>query len=125
MNFASWWCRSLCHCWRCPPRYFDSLYSTYHRAVMRFDAAARRLVPWQHLTFLPLLCVAKFGESRAQHLQADRTPNTYSLEQAAAGPTLPKCIQICNLWHCPPAPTAITLRRSSGQVLDRYEFAAL
>ena len=89
------------------PRYFDSLYSTYHRAVMRFDAAARRLVPWQHLTFLPLLCVAKFGESRAQHLQADRSPNTYFIEQAAAGPTLPKCIQICKpgtvRLHRPPS----------------------
>ena len=72
------------------PRCFDSLYSTYHRAVMRFDVAARRLVPWQHLTFLPLLCVAKFGESRAHHLQEDRTPDIFSLEQAAAGPTLPR-----------------------------------
>lgn len=43
------------------PAYFDSLYSRYHQAVLTFDSAARRLISWQHFTFLPLLCVAKFG----------------------------------------------------------------
>ncbi len=44
------------------PRFFHPVFSRYHNAVLHFDAAASRLIPYQHFTFIPLLMVAKFGE---------------------------------------------------------------
>ena len=44
------------------PAFFTSVYSRYHQAVLTFDRTAQLLISWQHFTFLPLLCVAKFGE---------------------------------------------------------------
>ncbi|KAL6615107.1 hypothetical protein ACP70R_037377 [Stipagrostis hirtigluma subsp. patula] len=41
------------------PRLFDSLTSAFYRRVMRFDAAARLLVSYQHWTFYPVMCVAR------------------------------------------------------------------
>lgn len=49
------------------PRFFRPVFSRYHNAVLEFDAAARCLIPYQHLTFIPLLMVAKFGET-ATHM---------------------------------------------------------
>ena len=43
------------------PRFFHPVFSRYHNAVLEFDAAASRLIPYQHFTFIPLLMVAKFG----------------------------------------------------------------
>lgn len=43
------------------PRFFHPVFSRYHNAVLHFDAAASRLIPYQHFTFIPLLMVAKFG----------------------------------------------------------------
>ena len=44
------------------PRFFHPVFSRYHNAVLHFDAAASRLIPYQHFTFIPLLMVAKFGK---------------------------------------------------------------
>jgi hypothetical protein len=44
------------------PRFFQPVFSRYHNAVLHFDAAASRLIPYQHFTFIPLLMVAKFGK---------------------------------------------------------------
>jgi delta8-fatty-acid desaturase len=41
------------------PRLFSSLTSAFYRRVMRFDAAARLLVSYQHWTFYPVMCVAR------------------------------------------------------------------
>lgn len=49
------------------PRFFSPLFSRYHNALLEFDGAARVLIPYQHFTFIPLLMVAKFGETPAQH----------------------------------------------------------
>ncbi|KAL0043302.1 hypothetical protein WJX79_001017 [Trebouxia sp. C0005] len=43
------------------PRFFKPVFSRYHNAVLHFDAAASRLIPYQHFTFIPLLMVAKYG----------------------------------------------------------------
>ena len=45
------------------PRFFHPVFSRYHQAVLEFDAAASRLIPYQHFTFIPLLMVAKFGQT--------------------------------------------------------------
>ena len=45
-------------------RFFRPVFSRYHNALLEFDAAASCLIPYQHLTFIPLLMVAKFGEPR-------------------------------------------------------------
>ena len=42
--------------------YFKSIFSRYHLDTLVFDKAAAKLISVQHLTFLPLLMVAKFGE---------------------------------------------------------------
>lgn len=41
--------------------FFEPVWSTYHQDWLLFDSAARYLISWQHLTFVPLLMVAKFG----------------------------------------------------------------
>ena len=41
--------------------YFKSIFSRYHLNTLVFDKAAAKLISVQHLTFLPLLMVAKFG----------------------------------------------------------------
>lgn len=43
------------------PRFFHPLFSRYHNALLEFDGAAKILIPYQHLTFIPLLMFAKFG----------------------------------------------------------------
>ena len=45
-------------------RFFRPVFSRYHNAVLEFDAAASRLIPYQHFTFIPLLMVAKFGKPK-------------------------------------------------------------
>ena len=50
-------------------RFFHPVFSRYHNAVLEFDAAASRLIPYQHFTFIPLLMVAKFGKP---HLSAPK-----------------------------------------------------
>lgn len=40
---------------------FHSLYSTFHDCVMYYDAPARFLVQYQHLTFYPMMVVARFS----------------------------------------------------------------
>lgn len=41
--------------------FFEDVWSRYHQDRLVFDSLARKLISWQHLTFLPLLMVAKFG----------------------------------------------------------------
>ena len=41
--------------------FFEDVWSKYHQDCLVFDSLARKLISWQHLTFLPLLMVAKFG----------------------------------------------------------------
>ena len=41
--------------------FFEDIWSRYYQDWLVFDTLARRLVSWQHITFLPLLMVAKFG----------------------------------------------------------------
>ncbi|KAK9804859.1 hypothetical protein WJX72_008896 [[Myrmecia] bisecta] len=43
------------------PVFFKSITSRYHNAVLLFDRFARQLISWQHITFFPLLMVAKYG----------------------------------------------------------------
>ena len=43
------------------PRYFHSLYSHYHKRVMKFDGAARFLVSYQHFLFYPVMALARFN----------------------------------------------------------------
>ena len=43
------------------PLYFKSLFSKYHMHRLDYDDGARRLISVQHWTFLPLLCVARYG----------------------------------------------------------------
>eukprot|EP00918_Siedleckia_nematoides_P022535 GHVU01048574.1.p1 GENE.GHVU01048574.1~~GHVU01048574.1.p1 ORF type:complete len:482 (+),score=58.36 GHVU01048574.1:133-1578(+) len=40
---------------------FNSLYSFYHKRVMKFDAIAGVLIPYQHYFFYPLMAVARFN----------------------------------------------------------------
>lgn len=40
-------------------KYFNSLYSFYHKRKMTFDRAARFLVSYQHWTFYPIMAVAR------------------------------------------------------------------
>ncbi|OAY82455.1 Delta(8)-fatty-acid desaturase 2 [Ananas comosus] len=41
------------------PRLFAPLFSVFYRRTMPFGAAARLLVSYQHLTFYPVMCVAR------------------------------------------------------------------
>eukprot|EP00195_Chlamydomonas_chlamydogama_P013126 CAMPEP_0202904742 /NCGR_PEP_ID=MMETSP1392-20130828/30911_1 /ASSEMBLY_ACC=CAM_ASM_000868 /TAXON_ID=225041 /ORGANISM="Chlamydomonas chlamydogama, Strain SAG 11-48b" /LENGTH=430 /DNA_ID=CAMNT_0049592531 /DNA_START=222 /DNA_END=1514 /DNA_ORIENTATION=- len=43
------------------PLYFNSLFSKYHDHELTFDETARRLISYQHLSFLPLLMIARYG----------------------------------------------------------------
>ena len=43
------------------PKYFNSVYSLYHKRVMAFDAAAKLLVSVQHYSFYPIMAVARFN----------------------------------------------------------------
>jgi len=44
------------------PRFFDSIYHTFHHRVMLFDAVARNvLVPYQHILYYPIMCFARFN----------------------------------------------------------------
>ncbi|KAK9857626.1 hypothetical protein WJX84_005358 [Apatococcus fuscideae] len=42
-------------------RYFESVKSRHHNATLTFDSTARRLISYQHFTFIPLLMFAKWG----------------------------------------------------------------
>ncbi|XP_020406791.1 delta(8)-fatty-acid desaturase 2 [Zea mays] len=56
------------------PRLFASITSAFYRRAMRFDAAARFLVSYQHWTFYPVMCVARvnlFAQSLLLLLAAD------------------------------------------------------
>ena len=45
-------------------RFFKNLYSTFYKATMVFDNALTKfLISVQHYTFLPMMLVARFGES--------------------------------------------------------------
>ena len=45
-------------------RFFKNLYSTFYKATMVFDnALTKALISIQHYTFLPMMLVARFGES--------------------------------------------------------------
>ena len=43
------------------PKYFESVYSLYHKRTMIFDAAAKALVSVQHYSFYPIMAVARFN----------------------------------------------------------------
>uniref|UniRef100_A0A7S0XK19 Cytochrome b5 heme-binding domain-containing protein n=1 Tax=Mantoniella antarctica TaxID=81844 RepID=A0A7S0XK19_9CHLO len=43
------------------PKYFDSVWSLYHKRRMTFDRAARWLVSFQHYSFYPIMAVARFN----------------------------------------------------------------
>ncbi|KAK4698906.1 hypothetical protein P7C70_g7362, partial [Phenoliferia sp. Uapishka_3] len=43
------------------PRFFDSLYSTFHACTMYFDAPTRFLLQYQHLHFYPIMVFARFS----------------------------------------------------------------
>jgi delta8-fatty-acid desaturase len=43
------------------PKYFQSVYSLYHKRTMAFDAAAKALVSVQHYSFYPIMAVARFN----------------------------------------------------------------
>ena len=43
------------------PKYFESVYSLYHRRTMAYDAAAKFLVSIQHYSFYPIMAVARFN----------------------------------------------------------------
>lgn len=62
------------------PRFFRPVFSRYHNALLEFDAAASRLIPFQHFTFIPLLMVAKFGElNRAPMPESVIASNEYAM----------------------------------------------
>lgn len=42
-------------------KFFNSLYSTFHDCIMFYDAPARFLLEYQHLTFYPMMLVARFS----------------------------------------------------------------
>ena len=42
-------------------KYFDSVYSLYHRRRMTYDRLARTLVRFQHYTFYPIMAVARIN----------------------------------------------------------------
>ena len=44
--------------------FFGRLWSKYHQDLLVFDDTAKLLISRQHLTFIPLLMVAKFGKRR-------------------------------------------------------------
>ena len=54
--------------------YFKSVFSRYHLNTLVFDKAAAKLSSVQHLTFLPLLMVAKFGERLLKHMSDPGLP---------------------------------------------------
>ena len=43
------------------PKYFESIYSFYHKRVMAFDAVARFFVSYQHYLFYPIMALARFN----------------------------------------------------------------
>ena len=43
------------------PRFFASVYSFYHKRVMKFDDVARFLVSYQHYLFYPVMALARFN----------------------------------------------------------------
>jgi len=75
----TWWCTThnvhhcACNSVECDPdiqhmpvlavssKYFNSVYSLYHQRRLTYDAAAKFLVSIQHLTFYPLMAVARFN----------------------------------------------------------------
>jgi delta8-fatty-acid desaturase len=42
-------------------RFFDGLYSSFHKRVLKFDLAARLLTSIQHYSFLPVLSFGRFN----------------------------------------------------------------
>ncbi|GAA5853235.1 hypothetical protein JCM8547_000251 [Rhodosporidiobolus lusitaniae] len=42
-------------------KFFNSLYSTYHSRVLKFDAFARRFLPHQHKLYYLIMCFARFN----------------------------------------------------------------
>lgn len=42
-------------------RFFDSLYSTYHKRVLHYDAFAKVAVRFQHLLYYPILALGRFN----------------------------------------------------------------
>lgn len=43
--------------------FFEPVWSRYHQGEFTFDQSAKFLISWQHITFFPLLMIAKFGEN--------------------------------------------------------------
>lgn len=43
------------------PEFFNSIYSKYYDHVLKYDIVAEVMIPYQHWTFLPVLCIAKWG----------------------------------------------------------------
>lgn len=49
-------------------QFFKNLRSTFYQATMVFDnAITKMMISIQHYTFLPMMLVARFGESSALH----------------------------------------------------------
>lgn len=44
--------------------FFEDVWSKYHQDWLIFDGTAKALISRQHMTFLPLLMIAKFGAAR-------------------------------------------------------------
>ena len=41
--------------------FFEPVWSRYHQDQLEFDATAKLLISWQHITFFPLLMIARYG----------------------------------------------------------------
>lgn len=42
-------------------RFFSSVKSTYYNCVLKYDIFARYLIPLQHMTYYPILCLGRFN----------------------------------------------------------------
>ena len=47
------------------PKYFNSVYSLYHKRIMAFDAAAKLLVSVQHYSFYPIMALRVLTSTRS------------------------------------------------------------
>ncbi|CAF0873204.1 unnamed protein product [Adineta ricciae] len=57
------------------PRFFQSIYSTYHKRIMSYTCLASFIVQFQHLTYYFIMCFARFNLQIQSYIHLFKHPN--------------------------------------------------
>ncbi|CAF3353946.1 unnamed protein product [Rotaria sp. Silwood1] len=74
------------------PRFVQSLYSTYHKRILRYTWLASCLIPFQHLTYYLIMCFARYNLQLQSYIYLYKYPSSPY-----------RSIEICCifiLWYC-------------------------